>query len=334
MSASKRSSRTFWNYTPEIPVAITPIFDWPPTPIKAIRWLASYWLAVSMVVTEMILAVVIYQFFQPSTVEMSQFAVGWIAQIWIRNVILMLLIAGGLHLYLHTFRKQGLTLKYEKRQLNRKGRAFTFNNQVYDNMFWTLASGVTFWTIYECLYFWAASNAYIPHNSFMGNPIWFVLAFILVPIWSSFHFYWVHRLLHWPPLYKLAHALHHRNVNVGPWSGISMHPVEHVIYFSSLAIHFVVATHPLHFLFHAYFQALGPVASHSGFEGLQIRGKNRMKLGEFFHTLHHRHFICNFGTVEMPWDRWFGSYYDGTPKSYDNMKRRRKPAYSDQVETV
>jgi lathosterol oxidase len=42
------------------------------------------------------------------------------------------------------------------------------------------------------------------------------------------NFYLIHRLLHWPSLYKMAHSLHHRNANVGPWSVLSMHPIEYI----------------------------------------------------------------------------------------------------------
>jgi sterol desaturase/sphingolipid hydroxylase (fatty acid hydroxylase superfamily) len=49
-------------------------------------------------------------------------------------------------------------------------------------------------------------------------------------------FYFGHRLLHAKFLYKRFHALHHRNVEVGPWSGLAMHPVEHIIYFSTVVV--------------------------------------------------------------------------------------------------
>ena len=67
---------------------------------------------------------------------------------------------------------------------------------------------------------------------------------MFIPIFTSMHFYFVHRFLHWPPLYRIAHALHHRNANVGPWSGLSMHPIEHVLYLSSTLIHLVLASSP------------------------------------------------------------------------------------------
>lgn len=157
--------------------------------------------------------------------------------------------------------------------------------------------------------------------------MWFVALFLLIPMWSSMHFYFVHRLLHYPRLFKLAHALHHRNVNVGPWTGISMHPVEHALYFSSVLIHFVVASHPLHLLFHLYLESLNPAFTHSGFDGVEVGGKKRLQTGDFFHQLHHRYFECNFGTAEMPWDKWFGSFHDGSvEKQAEVLERQRAMA--------
>ncbi len=77
---------------------------------------------------------------------------------------------------------------------------------------------------------WAMGNGFAPVIGFRENPILFVLALMLLPIWSAFHFYWVHWLLNVPFLYQHVHSLHHRNVNVGPWSGLSMHPGEQLLY--------------------------------------------------------------------------------------------------------
>lgn len=55
-----------------------------------------------------------------------------------------------------------------------------------------------------------------------------------------------------------------------------------------------------------------------------LEKKKRMELGDFFHQLHHRYFECNYGTVEMPWDRWFGSFDDGTPEARQRIRSRMK----------
>ena len=130
--------------------------------------------------------------------------------------------------------------------------------------------------------------------------------------------------MHWPPLYKLAHALHHRNTNIGPWSGLSMHPVETAMFFSSILIHFLIMAHPVHVLFHLFHQALTAATSHTGFEGFEIKDKNRLHLGNFHHQMHHRYFECNYGNLEVPWDKVFGSFHDGTDESHERFQERRR----------
>ncbi|MEL6419747.1 MAG: sterol desaturase family protein, partial [Pseudomonadota bacterium] len=79
--------------------------------------------------------------------------------------------------------------------------------------------------------------------------------------------------------------------------------------------------------FHGYIQSTHPVFSHSGFEELVVDKQPRARMGVFFHQLHHRYFECNYGTVEMPWDRWFGSYHDGKAVSTERTRARKKQMY-------
>ena len=149
----------------------------------------------------------------------------------------MCLVAGGLHLYFYTFRMQGDERRYDARPLATKSRVFTFNSQVRDNMFWTLASGVTIWSAYEVLMLWALANGYAPALSMPSDLLLLFLLIFLLPMWETTHFFLIHRLIHNTSLYKRVHALHHRNVNVGPWSGLSMHPLEHLVYLSTCLLY-------------------------------------------------------------------------------------------------
>ncbi len=307
-----------------MPIQVSPFFSWPVRPATMVRWIADRWFNIAENSILIVVAYVSWRWFQPSLEEARTLAVGWIAEIYIRNAVLLLAVAGGLHLYFHTWKQQGQRLKYDRRDLARDSRAFTFKNQVLDNMFWSLGSGVAVWTGYEVLMFWAMANGYAPLLAWSDNPVWFLALFLLTPVWISFHFYWIHRLIHWPPLYRRFHALHHRNTNVGPWSGLSMHPVEHLIFFSSVLIHWIVAAHPIHILFHMQHQALTAATSHTGFENLLVRDKKRLALGTFHHQMHHRYFDCNYGNLEMPWDKWFGSFHDGTDASHLKFQERRR----------
>lgn len=66
---------------------------------------------------------------------------------------------------------------------------------------------------------------------------------------AEFHFYCIHRLIHVPVLYKHIHSVHHNSVNPSPWSSLSMHPIEHLLYWSDSLIHLLLPSHPLLFLY-------------------------------------------------------------------------------------
>ena len=314
-----------WAWHPPLPLQGIPIFVWPPRPVAALKFLASLGFLGSLMIPFGALATVTWLYLQPALERCAEFQADWILQMHARNLGLMLAVAGGFHLFFYTFGRQGSERKFDPRDLVTANRRFFTGNQVRDNMFWSLASGVSLWTAYEAVFMWAYANDMLPYYlDWTAHPVWFVVMLAAIPFWASFHFYFIHRLLHWPPLYKIAHAVHHRNDNIGPWSGLSMHPVEHVIYFSSVLIHAVLASHPIHIFFHLQWNTLGAATTHSGFESIMFRGRPVFTAGSFFHQLHHRHYHCNYGNEFIPWDKWFGSINDGTPEALAAMRERRR----------
>ncbi len=311
-----------WNWHPALPLEGAPILIMPPRPLAALSWLFSYGFLWSLMVPYVGTALVAWYLLQPPLAQCTELVAPWVLAVWGRNLALMLAVAGGLHLHLHRHRRQGLQGRFEKRELGRDDPRFLGRSQVVDNMVWSLASGVTLWSVFEVLLLWGYANGALPYLTWSDSPVWFVLLFVAIPFWQSLHFYVIHRLLHWKPLYRAAHGLHHRNVAIGPWSGISMHPVEHVLYFSSVLIHLVVPSHPLHMIFHMHFLVLPAVMAHSGYQDLSIGGRRVLGLGDFFHQLHHRHFTCNYGTDYIPLDRWLGSLHDGTPEATRRLARQ------------
>ena len=316
-----------WNYVPDLPLADPSVFRWPPNPRYLAKWFARNWLTLSERVLMALLAIALWYFAYPSLATAKTFAIGWVFQVWAVNMAMMILIAGGLHWYFYIRRGQEKRLKFDHRDQSRNNRLWDFSDQVRDNMFWSLGSGVAQITAFQALTMWMMANGHIPTITFESNPVWFVVALILLPIWSAFHFYWAHRLLHVPVLYKHFHSLHHRNVNIGPWSGLSMHPVEHFIYLTTLLVHWVVPSHPIHLYFHVIYQGPGAAMTHAGYEDLLIRDKRRLALGTFYHQLHHRYYECNYGNQEMPWDRWFGTFHNGTAEGTAETRERRRRMY-------
>ena len=312
-----------WHHLPQIPLQVSPVFQWPPNPLKIMKWFWESWFLITEKLIILALAFASYYWFSPSIDAARSLDVEWISLIYIRNFFLALVIGGLLHLWFYTFSAQGKNLKYDPRPLMVKGKQFTLGGQIKDNMFWTLGSGVLIWSAFEMVLLWGLANGYVQNIEFSDTPIWFVALFFLIPLWESFYFYVIHRILHFPLLYRYIHSIHHRNINVGPWSGMSMHPAEQFVFLGSVFVHLIVGAHPLHIIFHLQYYFLTAITTHTGFQGLLIGDKNRLALGTFHHQMHHRYFECNYGSLEIPWDKWFGSFHDGTIEANKKMQERR-----------
>ena len=123
------------------------------------------------------------------------------------------------------------------------------------------------------------------------------------------HFYWTHRFLHTVPwLYKKIHKTHHLSVSPGPLAGISFHPVEALIYFSSLG--FTASLVPFTtMMYNAYKWSLllSPIVTHCGFAPAPDTFQGRfIRDHHLHHRLGNRHGGCHFGGL-LPWDTWMGT---------------------------
>ena len=245
---------------------------------------------------------------------MEDYSFGWLSYLFARNTALLFIVAGTLHLYLHVLKVQGNEYKFLKKEMARNSKKFKFSNQVYDNIFGVFFSGVTVWTFYEAIYWNGVANGVVDIKTFQDNPIQFFLWIFCLPLIRGTHFilsigFFIFRFC------TNMHSTHHRNVNTGPWSGISMHPIENMIYQSSPLIHLFIPTDPLIFTLHLILVTLNPAFTHSGFEQIKSHKTKILDAADFHHQLHHRYFDCNYGNMDVPLDVWFGTHHDGSEKA-------------------
>lgn len=158
--------------------------------------------------------------------------------------------------------------------------------------------------------FWAGGAPFSAASLAHPQTQWNLASVALVTFWREIHFYFCHRAIHpWSAagvrtagrggpwwdlggaLYRHAHAWHHKSVNPGPWSGLSMHPVEHFFYFSCAWLPLLaiaspsLAVHPMHFLYAVFHACIAPIAGH---DGHAAPGGNSSH-----HYLHHAFFEIN-----------------------------------------
>jgi len=89
-----RNKKGEWR--PPYPVTNAPLFTWPLKPLKSIKWLLSFpgflwpWNSVFLLIT-----LATWFYFQPELSRCTEFNVGWIGQMYFRNLVLLWLTAGG-----------------------------------------------------------------------------------------------------------------------------------------------------------------------------------------------------------------------------------------------
>ena len=320
--SGKRDKRGDW--TPDTVIQYAPVMAWPPRLWAVLKWLFGYpGFFLPWGIIYMAIPVVTWIWLTPTMDTMRTFQPGWIAFIVIRNLVMLLAIIGSWHLWLYVMRVQGTDFKYTSKWPARDSPNFMFRNQVLENLFYTVFSAVPIWSAYEVATMWAYANGYIPYVSWSTHPIYCTLLMCAIPLIRDLHFYAIHRISHWGPFYRWVHSVHHNNVDPNPLSGVSMHPVEHVLYWSGVLIHWVIPSHPIHALFHMQHAAFTPAQSHAAFATVVLHEGVEVKTGDFFHYLHHKYFECNYGADGVfPLDKWFGTFNDGTAASTEAMNQR------------
>ena len=222
------------DFAPKDPLQTAPLFVFPPQPLNFIKWLPSYFFPWNLLF--MALAALFWFYLTPNTETMQTLSPGWICYLLVRNSLLVLIIYGALELRLYMKRSQGTHFKFNSKwPAEQPSDVFMFKSQNIDNMIRTFASGVPIWTAYEVFGLWSFANGWGPWTTFAEHPWWLVAFGLALPIWHEFHFYCIHRLIHVPILYKWIHSVHHNSVNPSPWSSLSMHPIEHMLYWSDFA---------------------------------------------------------------------------------------------------
>ncbi|ANT54240.1 sterol desaturase family protein [Mesorhizobium amorphae] len=309
---------------PEL-IEIPPVFVWPPRPIDVFKFVFG-WNGYLYPYTVLYagLGFLAWWYLIPDFAEMKNLRFDWIAKLFLENLAIIIVWTSFWHLRLYVQRAQDTEYKFNKRW-PKNSDLFLFGNQFYDNAFLTLVSAVPIWTAYLVLTLWAMANGWIPYVDAREHPIYVALFVLLLPLFREVHFYAIHRLVHWPVLYRWIHSVHHKNSNPTPWSGLAMHPAEHVLLFSSILLNWIIPSNPFMVVMHLLRISLNSVVDHTGFgKVVFVDGKAQIDGASYSHYLHHRFFEVNYSDGVVPIDRLFGTFHDGSQKAHNTMNERFK----------
>ena len=151
---------------------------------------------------------------------------------------------------------------------------------------------------------------------------YYALTFVMMFFLHDAYFYWMHRLMHHPQLFKAVHLIHHKSTNPSPWTSYAFHPLEAVIETGIIPlIAFAFPVHGTAIGLFMLFQFVYNVYGHLGYE-LYPRGFHKTPIGRWVntsvaHNLHHGRFHGNYGLYPLIWDRLCGTLREDYEETYE-----------------
>jgi lathosterol oxidase len=144
---------------------------------------------------------------------------------------------------------------------------------------------------------------------------WLLASPLVVLLVSETTIYWVHRGLHWGPLYRNVHDKHHAFKVPTPFTGLAFRPLD--AFAQGIPHHVLAFLVPIHigiYLVSLSFVTVWAVLIHDRVSFVRWKGINFTG----HHTLHHWYETYNFGQYFTFWDRLMGTYRD-PDVAYDDL---------------
>jgi ring-1,2-phenylacetyl-CoA epoxidase subunit PaaE len=155
------------------------------------------------------------------------------------------------------------------------------------------------------------------------EPLTVIVMLLITDGW----FYWFHRGMHHSSVYKYVHALHHKSLDVNPYTSTSFHVIESVLL--TVWILPLSLVMPISMTALGVMQVLGTfnnLKSHLGYElypkFFTIPPFN-MLITATNHSLHHTQYNGNYGLFFRFWDIWCGTELSSTQNTFNEIHNRK-----------
>lgn len=160
--------------------------------------------------------------------------------------------------------------------------------------------------------------------------VWFFLSLVLMIVIHETYFYWTHRWMHQPQVFRLFHRVHHESRVPSAWAAFSFHPLEALVEALILsAFLFLFPVHPGAYVVFLFYMTVFSVIHHCGVElyprGFASHWLFRAWVSATHHQAHHSRFIVNYGLYFNFWDRWMKTQDSRYEESFRKQDRRPDP---------
>lgn len=159
--------------------------------------------------------------------------------------------------------------------------------------------------------------------------LYFGISLITMVIFHDFYFYWTHRWMHHPKIFKHVHFVHHLSTNPSPWAAYSFHPLEAIV--QAMVLPVILMILPVHQLVVALFLIYMIVRNVWGHLGYELFPNIFMKTSWLnwhttttHHSMHHQFTRSNFGLYFTWWDNWMKTTHINYEDAFNQVTTKPK----------
>lgn len=217
-----------------------------------------------------------------------------------------LLVAGAFYLHFYVFNSE----KYNSQRLSRRPAK---RKQFKQEIWWSGWSSVIF-GFFGALLYWLwqkdLTAIYLEADKF---GYWYLpVNLLIILLLHETYYYWLHRWMHHPKIYRKVHKVHHDSLTPTPWTAFSFHPWESLL--EALILPVLLLFIPVHIGVLGLYLMIMTLSSVINHLDIEIYPKSFLnsKAGKYFigathHHYHHAEFDKNYGLYFTFWDRWMGT---------------------------
>jgi lathosterol oxidase len=198
-------------------------------------------------------------------------------------------------------------------------------SQIWHDVRWSACTVVVFATMGTAIFFGHRCHVFRRYDDVATyGYAWLAASVVLLVVLQDAYFYWTHRAMHHPWLFRRVHRVHHASTSTSPWTAYAFSPFEALVHAVFLPMVWLVV--PLHevavFVF-LLFMIVRNVLGHLSIE-LYPRGFTTHPLLGWHtttthHALHHQRSDRNFGLYFTFWDRLMGTTHARYHETFERV---------------
>lgn len=148
------------------------------------------------------------------------------------------------------------------------------------------------------------------YENLHAYPLWWMpLSLIIAMILQETYYYWLHRWMHIPSVFRVVHKWHHDSHIASPWTAFSFHPIEGLIQAIFLPLMLLFLPMNVYVLvIMLVIMSVSSVINHLDIEiypsWLTRSFLGKWLIGATHHSLHHKQYKYNYGLYFTWWDRF------------------------------